>query len=116
MNSLFGDEVSRRTQGGDQVQYTFQKDNWFVVTGVNAKGFEYYAKSYFFEDSSGRWYISWDFVYPHEQHKLYDPLVATIAKGFIPNLPGQHEHRFDCGLFVPRKHRLFASDNLSRTS
>jgi hypothetical protein len=92
LNSFFGDEVSRRTQGGDNVQYTFQKDNWFVITGTNAKGFDYYTKAYFFNDSTGRWYISWDFVYPHAQHKLYDPLVTPIAKGFVPNLPGQHEH------------------------
>lgn len=92
LNSFFGDEVSKRTQGGDNVQYTFQKNNWFVITGTNAKGFDYYTKAYFFNDSTGRWYISWDFVYPHTQHKLYDPLVTPIAKRFVPNLPGQHWH------------------------
>lgn len=81
-------EVSNRTQGGDYINYSVIKDNWYVVSGTNAKGYEFYKK-YF---DSGDWWISFDFVYPRSQHRIYDPMVAKIARDFVPKLAGDYDH------------------------
>ena len=61
------------------------KDNWYVISGVNALEFEFYEKFYESSDSAGSsWYVYFDFIYPHAQHEKYDPMVATIAAGSRP--------------------------------
>jgi hypothetical protein len=36
--------VSGRTDEKATINYTFIKDNWFVVSGTNSLGFEFYTK------------------------------------------------------------------------
>jgi hypothetical protein len=94
LEQFFNEKLAHRTSGGDHIGYVLTKDNWYVISGVNAAGFEFYEKFYEFSDPDGaNWYIYFDFIYPHAQHEEYDRLVATIADGFKPNLPGRnHEH------------------------
>ncbi len=95
LEQFFNEKLANRTSGGDHVGYVLTKENWYVISGVNARGFEFYEKFFLFTSTTGEdgdWFIYFDFVYPHSQHKIYDPLVAKIAHDFIPNLPGNHEH------------------------
>jgi len=90
LEQFFNTKIQSRTSGGDRVQYSLVKNNWYVISGVNVKGFEFYEKFYYFIENGESWYVYWDLIYPHAQHKTYDALVAPIADGFIPNLPGEH--------------------------
>ena len=94
LEQFFNEKLAGRVSGGDHIEYSLRKDNWYVISGVNTKGFEFYEKFYRFSDpDGGSWYIYFDFVYPHSEHAKYDPMVATIAKGFNPRLPGHnYEH------------------------
>jgi len=94
LEQFFNEKLAGRVSGGDDIEYSLRKDNWYVISGVNTKGFEFYEKFYRFSDpDGGSWYIYFDFVYPHSEHAKYDPMVATIAKGFNPRLPGHnYEH------------------------
>jgi hypothetical protein len=91
----FNDEFTRRTQGGDHINYSVVKNNWYVITGTNAKGYEFYKKYFIFSsdrtDEDG-WWIYFDLVYPHSERQFYDPIVAKIAHDFIPKLPGKYDH------------------------
>ena len=44
LQEFLTDEIARRTEGKDVVNYSVIKDNWFVISGTNAKGFEFYHK------------------------------------------------------------------------
>jgi hypothetical protein len=95
LEQFFNEKLENRTTGGDHIGYVLTKDNWFVISGVNTQGYEFYEKFFLFTPTTGEdsnWYIYFDFIYPHEQHKIYDPLLAKIAHDFVPNLPGNHEH------------------------
>jgi hypothetical protein len=84
----FDYEVSNRTQGGDYINYSVIKDNCYVISGTNAKRYEFYKKYFDFGD----WWISFDFIYPRSEHRFYDPMVAKIARDFNPRLPGNYDH------------------------
>src|ERR1700738_4633997 len=34
-------ETNRRSKGGDEIRYAVKKNNWYVISGVNDKGFEF---------------------------------------------------------------------------
>ena len=82
-----------RAQGGDHINYSVLKTDWYVISGTNKQGFEFYEKFFAlpkvnvtksFKDYVPRYWVSFDFVYPYDQRKKYNPMVATIAKGFDP--------------------------------
>jgi hypothetical protein len=90
---FFNDELASRAKGGDHINYSVLKTDWYVISGTNKLGFEFYEKFFAqpkvnitknFEDYVPRYWVSFDFVYPYDQRKKYDPMVATIAKGFDP--------------------------------
>lgn len=86
-------EFARRLNGGDGINYWTLRKNWYVLSGTNAQGFEYYSKTVVFTDpgSGSQRYIHYDFVYPASQRATYDPAATEIARKFMPNLPGQYE-------------------------
>jgi len=64
-----------------------------VISGTNKQGFEFYKKFYAlpkvniaknYQDYVADYWVAFDFVYPYHQRETYDPMVATIAKGFDP--------------------------------
>ena len=63
---------------GDAVSYKRKGDTWFVVSGVNKAGLEFYSKAY--ANSSAVTLLR--ITYPHSQNSTYDPWVTLIEKNF----------------------------------
>ncbi|MBV8212227.1 MAG: hypothetical protein JOZ08_03260 [Verrucomicrobia bacterium] len=93
LEESFKDEVAQRAKGGDLINYSVLRDGWYVVSGTNSLGFEFYSKRVVFTDESTgvQRYITFDFVYPASQRKVYDPAVTKIAGEFVPDLPGKYD-------------------------
>ena len=93
LEEAFKDEVAERAKGGDLINYSVLRDSWYVVSGTNSLGFEFYSKRVVFTDEGTgvQRYIIFDFVYPESQRKVYDPAVTKIAREFIPDLPGKYD-------------------------
>jgi len=53
---------------GDAVSYKRKGDTWFVVSGVNKAGLEFYSKAY--ANSSAMTLLR--ITYPHSQNSIYD--------------------------------------------
>jgi hypothetical protein len=93
LRDFFNEEFTNRTQGGDKINYTLVKENWYVISGTNSKGFEFYKKFFVFPSiDNPDWWITFDFVYPVSQRTMYDPMATKIAGEFVPNLPGKYDH------------------------
>jgi hypothetical protein len=86
LHSYFGYAVSGRTEEKAIINYTFMKDNWFVVSGTNSLGFEFYTKCWMYEDHE----IEFTFVYPKQ--KAYEPILLKFLRNFVPNLPGEWDY------------------------
>jgi hypothetical protein len=80
LESFWRKELSER---GETVTYKLKKDNYYVISGVNSNGYEFYHKMFFFP---GRW-IEFEITYPHAKNDVYDPWVERIARDFNPSLP-----------------------------
>ena len=68
-----------------KITYKVKRKDWFVVSGVNKEGEEYYYKLY---RKGGQKYLSFHLRYPHAKNKTYDRYVERIAKSFKPSLKG----------------------------
>jgi hypothetical protein len=88
VQSYFQDEMKYRQDKGDTVTYSVVKNNWYVVSGIDASGNnEYYKKLIILAPKPGNDMgssNSFDFSYPEDERQKYDPMVSVIAKGFIP--------------------------------
>jgi hypothetical protein len=73
---------------GDAVSYKRKGDTWFVVSGVNNAGLEFYSKAY--ANSSAVTLLR--ITYPHSQNGTYDPWVTLIEKNFTSarKVPSSH--------------------------
>jgi len=73
---------------GDAVSYKRKGDTWFVVSGVNKAGLEFYSKAY--ANSSAVTLLR--ITYPHSQNNIYDPWVTLIEKNFTSarKVPSSH--------------------------
>jgi hypothetical protein len=93
LRDFYNAEFASRLNGGDGINYWVLKNNWYVISGTNSLGFEYYSKMVVFHDpgSGSQRYIYYDFVYPASQRATYDAAATKIARKFVPNLPGQYE-------------------------
>jgi hypothetical protein len=74
---------------GETVTYKFKKDNYYVISGVNPNGYEFYHKVFFYPT----YWLEFEITYPHAQHAVYDAWVERIARDFVPALPdnGQYD-------------------------
>src|SRR5467141_1598039 len=74
---------------GETVTYKFKKDNYYVISGVNPNGYEFYHKVFFYPT----YWLEFEITYPHAQHLDYDAWVERIAHDFVPVLPdnGQYD-------------------------
>src|SRR5438132_6982339 len=70
--------ANERKMFGDAVSYKRKGDTWFVVSGVNKAGLEFYSKAY--ANSSAMTLLR--ITYPHSQNSIYDPWVTLIEKNF----------------------------------
>jgi hypothetical protein len=73
LQKRFSDEIDSRIKEGANVSYSVIKDNWFVVSGTNSLGFEFYTKLVVFGDvkTGESRYITFTFAYP------------TVTKGYL---------------------------------
>lgn len=90
---FFNDEVSARQKEGALINYSVLKDNWFVVSGTNSLGFEYYTKCVVFGDeATGQArYVEFTFAYPTSQRSVYDRAVTKMSREFVPDMPGDYD-------------------------
>lgn len=90
---FFNDTVAEGTKGRDHINYSIIKDDCCVISGTNSLGFEFYSKWVVFKDGDTgmRRYVTFDFVYPSSQRRIYDPAVAKIAREFVPDMPGHYD-------------------------
>jgi hypothetical protein len=74
---------------GVTVSYKFKKDNYYVVSGINPNGYEFYHKVFFYPT----YWLEFGITYPHAQHAVYAVWVERIAHDFVPVLPdnGQYD-------------------------
>jgi hypothetical protein len=74
---------------GDTVTYKFKKRDFYVISGVNPNGYEYYHKVFFYPT----YWVEFEITYPHSKHQRYDVWVERISHVFIPALPdnGQYD-------------------------
>lgn len=93
LQQRFNVEMDSRVKEGATVNYSVMKDNWFVVSGTNSLGFEFYTKWVSFGDRNTNQarYVTFTFVYPSSQRNVYDPAVSKMAREFVPNMPGDYD-------------------------
>ena len=72
---------------GDTVIYKKKAASWYVVSGTDAKGIEYYYKFHVQEKNWAEIRIT----YPHAKNRLYDPWVEKISRSFVPFLKGDFD-------------------------
>jgi hypothetical protein len=65
------------------VGYKVKKNNWYVISGVNPNGYEFYHKVFFYPT----YWVEFEITYPHAQHDRYDAWVTRISHDFVPALP-----------------------------
>jgi hypothetical protein len=88
LHAFFEAEVTGRTDEKAIINYTFIKDNWFVVSGTNFKGFEFYMKFWRYDDHR----VTFNFAYPASKRKVYEPMLLELLRNFTPNLPGEWDY------------------------
>jgi hypothetical protein len=68
---------------GDTVTYKVKKDDFYVISGVNTNGYEFYHKVFFYPT----YWVEFEITYTHSRRQVYDAWVDRISQGFIPALP-----------------------------
>jgi hypothetical protein len=86
LNSFWEKELTDR---GDTVTYKLKKDGFYVISGINQNGFEFYHKVFFYPT----YWVEFEITYPHSKHQLYDSWVERISREFVSALPdnGQYD-------------------------
>jgi TIR domain len=93
IKAFFNAELVKRAVGGDHINNSVLKADWYVISGTNNLGFKFYKKFYAlpkvniatdYQDYTPKYWVAFNFVYPYDQRKTYEPMVATIDEGFDP--------------------------------
>jgi hypothetical protein len=86
LNGFWKKELADR---GDTVTYKLKKEDFYVVSGVNQNGYEFYHKVFCYPT----YWVEFEITYPHSKRQRYDAWVDRIAREFIPALPdnGQYD-------------------------
>lgn len=77
--SLWKSELARR---GSSVSYKVKRDSWYVVSGVDPDGSEFYTKCWLLPNGGFQFEAS----YPHAANTTCDPILERMLKGFRPTL------------------------------
>ena len=80
LDSFWQKELGERAT---TVTYKVKRNNWYVISGLNPNGYEFYHKVFFYPT----YWVEFEITYPHAQHERYDPWVARISHDFSPALP-----------------------------
>jgi len=65
---------------GRSVTYKKRGNSWFVLSGVDENGEEYYYKVHV----RGRNWTGLTLSYPHAKNRRYDPWVERVEDTFVP--------------------------------
>lgn len=84
LDSYYAENIAARK---GTVSYSKKGRSWYVISGTNRKGFEYYEK-FFVKD--GNW-VELHMVYPHSKASMYDSWVEGIEDYFVPFLEGDFD-------------------------
>jgi hypothetical protein len=86
LDNFWQEELKTR---GETVAYKFKKENYYVISGVNPNGYEFYHKVFFYPT----YWLEFEMTYPHAQHAIYDAWAERIAHDIVPVLPdnGQYD-------------------------
>ena len=86
LDNFWQEELKTR---GETVAYKFKKENYYVISGVNPNGYEFYHKVFFYPT----YWLEFEMTYPRAQHAIYDAWAERIAHDFVPVLPdnGQYD-------------------------
>jgi hypothetical protein len=86
LNGFWKKELADR---GDTVTYKLKKEDFYVVSGVNRNGYEFYHKVFFYPT----YWVEFEITYPHSKRQKYAAWVDRIAHEFVPALPdnGQYD-------------------------
>ena len=60
------------------IDYSVQKENWFILSGTNSDGNLYYMKTILTDDTE----YTVQFTYPKKKKELYNVIVETVSKSF----------------------------------
>jgi hypothetical protein len=84
LHAFFEAEVTGRTDEKDVINYTFIKDNWFVVSGTNLKGFEFYTKLWRFDDH----WVTFNFAYLRQSRRCANQCCWNFFETSPPTCRG----------------------------
>jgi hypothetical protein len=65
---------------GQDISYKVKRDSWYVVSGVEPDGSEFYTKAWLLPSGGFVFHA----VYPHSANAKYDPILERMLKGFKP--------------------------------
>src|ERR1700721_464187 len=68
LNDFWKKELADR---GDTVTYKLKKEDFYVVSGVNQNGYEFYHKVFFYPT----YWVEFEITYPHSKRQKYDAWV-----------------------------------------
>lgn len=67
---------------GPVITYKVKKDSWYVVSGVESDGTEFYTKSWLLPNGG----FQFEATYPHARNATYDRILERMLKGFRPTV------------------------------
>lgn len=72
---------------GESVKYKNKGDSWYVISGAQPNGFDFYRKVFV----QGRNWVRFVITYPHSERQKYSSWVEKISEGFEPFLEGDYD-------------------------
>lgn len=66
---------------GSSVTYKVKRDDWYVLSGVQSDGTEFYNKSWLLPQGG----FTFKATYPHARNSIYDPILERMLKRFRPD-------------------------------
>jgi hypothetical protein len=85
LEAFWAKELSER---GQTVTYKLKRANWYVISGVNPNGFEFYHKAFFYPT----YQVEFEITYPHSQNARWNKVVERLSREFVPALPNNGQY------------------------
>jgi hypothetical protein len=73
---------AERASREDPVTYFARGESWYVLSGVNSNGVEFYHRVSLVRLDGSLWWVDWEITYPHSRHTVCDRWVEQIAASF----------------------------------
>lgn len=72
---------------GSAITYKVKRNNWYVVSGVQPDGTEFYTKSWLLPHGG----FQFEATYPHARNATYDRILERMLEGFTPTISGSDD-------------------------